>query len=145
MPNENHYNPITLTELTKSYSSVPWKEYFSNLLPSTITVEEDEVVIVKVPSYIAEWEKLMAITPKRVQANYIMWRAADDSVEYLNDFNRLPRWNECVKHISRIIWVSVSAMYVRKYFNGEDKKEVVEMLMNIRNKFSKVLKQVKQI
>ena len=36
-------------------------------------------------------------------------------------------------------------MYVRKYFNGEDKKEVVEMLMNIRNKFSKVLKQVKQI
>ena len=149
---------MTLTELTKRYSSVPWREYFSKLLPPTITLKEDEVAIVNVPSYITELEKLMAITPKRVQANYIMWRAASSSVSYLNDdirkrqlaystalsgrTERESRWKECVDIVSGSLSLSVGAMYVRKYFNEEAKKKAVEMVMDIRQQFNKILKQV---
>ena len=152
---------MTLTELTKRYSSVPLREYFSKLLPPTITVDEDKVAIVNVPSYIAELEKLMAITPKRVQANYLMWRAVSSSVSYLNDDTRkrelayktflsgktefMPRWYECFDIASTRLSLSVGAMYVSKYFSKEAKKNAVEMVMDIRQQFNTILEQVKHI
>ena len=152
---------MTLTELTKRYSSVPLREYFSKLLPPTITVDEDKVAIVNVPSYIAELEKLMAITPKRVQANYLMWRAVSSSVSYLNDDTRkrelayktflsgktefMPRWYECFDITSTRLSLSVGAMYVSKYFSKEAKKNAVEMVMDIRQQFNTILEQVKHI
>lgn len=152
---------MTLVELTKNYPSVPWKEYFSRLLPSSIIIEEDEVAIVNVPSYITDLEKLMAQTPKRIQANYVMWRAAAASVSYLNDdirkrqlaystavsgrTEREARWKECVDIVSDSLSISVGAMYVRKYFNEDAKKNAVEMVMDIRQQFNQILKQVRVV
>lgn len=76
---------MTVSELTQKFPSIPWMEYFSTLLPKSITVSENEMVIVNVPSFISELEKLLEQTPKRIQANYVMWRAAATSVSYLND------------------------------------------------------------
>lgn len=149
---------MTLTELTKNYPSIPWREYFSKLLPASIPVQQNEVAIVNVPSYISDFEKLMSQTPKRVQANYIMWRAAAASVSYLNEeirkrqlaystdlsgrTEREARWKECVDTVSGSLAISVGAMYVRKYFNEEAKKNAVEMVDDIRQQFTKILKQV---
>ncbi|KAI5630566.1 VLP3p-2, transcript variant X2 [Venturia canescens] len=164
LPNEKRrnatqlYNPMTLTELTKNYPSIPWKEYFSRLLPPSITIEEDEIAIVDVPSYISNFEKLISETPKRVQANYVMWRAAAASVSYLNDdirkrqlaystavsgrTERESRWKECVDIVSESLSISVGAMYVRQYFNEDAKKNAVEMVTDIREQFTKILKTV---
>ncbi|XP_076289981.1 neprilysin-2-like [Lasioglossum baleicum] len=79
------YNPMSVRELSKTYRSIPWKEYFNTLLAPNLQVDDDEVVIVSVPSYISSLEKLLASTPKRVQANYVMWRAAASSVSYLTE------------------------------------------------------------
>lgn len=117
------YNPITVRELSKTYPSIPWKEYFNTLLAPNIQVDEEEVVIVSVPNYIASLEKLLATTPKRVQANYVMWRAAASSVSYLTDeirkrqlqystalsgkTEREPRWKECIDTVSQDISFSL--------------------------------------
>lgn len=76
---------MTIAELTKKYSLVPWLEYFNTLLAPILSVTEDEIVNVNVPNYITDLEKLLDETPKRVQANYLMWRAAASSISYLND------------------------------------------------------------
>ena len=90
-----------------------------------------------------------------------MSRAVSFSVSYLNDkirkrqltystalsgrIKRGSRWKECVNIVSGKLPLSVGAMYVRKYFNEEAKKKAVEMVMDIRQQFYKILKQVKHI
>ncbi|KAI5630642.1 VLP3p-1 [Venturia canescens] len=164
LPNEKRRNftelnnPMTLTELTDKFPSIPWKEYFSRMLPSSITIEKDEVVIVEVVSYISDFEKLINETPKRVQANYAMWRAVADSVTYLNDdirkrqlaystalsgkTERESRWKECVGIVSQDLSISVGAMYVRRYFNEDARKSAAEMVTDLGEQFTKILKTV---
>lgn len=164
LPNEKRrnatllYNPMTVRELSTTYSSIPWKEYFNTLLAPSVQVDEDELVIISVPSYIASLEKLLATTPKRVQANYVMWRAAASSVSYLTEdirkrqlqystalsgkTEREPRWKECIDTVSGSLSLSVGAMYVRKYFKDGAKKNAVEMVVDIREQFTKILKKV---
>lgn len=150
---------MTVRELSKTYPSIPWKEYFNTLLAPNIQVDEEEVVIVSVPNYIASLEKLLATTPKKVQANYVMWRAAASSVSYLTDeirkrqlqystalsgkTEREPRWKECIDTVSGSLAISVGAMYVRKYFKQDAKNNAVEMVADIRKEFTKILKKVR--
>ncbi|XP_076754338.1 M13 family metallopeptidase neprilysin 2 isoform X2 [Xylocopa sonorina] len=164
LPNEKRrnatllYNPMTVQELSKTYPSVPWKEYFNTLLTPNAEVDENEVVIVSVPSYIENLEKLLAATPNRVQANYVMWRAAASSVNYLTEeirkrqlqystalsgkTEREPRWKECIDTVSGSLAISVGAMYVRKYFKENAKKNALEMVADIRQEFTKILEKV---
>ena len=46
---------------------------------------ESEVIIVDVPSYISSLSSLLATTPARTQANYLMWRAAAASMSYMTE------------------------------------------------------------
>ncbi|XP_043263785.1 neprilysin-2 isoform X2 [Colletes gigas] len=164
LPNEKRrnatllYNPMTVQELSKTYPSIPWKEYFNTILAPNVQVNDDEVVIVSVPSYIATLEKLLVSTPKRIQANYVMWRAAASSVSYLTEeirkrqlqystalsgkTEREPRWKECIDTVSGSLAISVGALYVRKYFKEDAKKNAVEMVADIREEFTKILKKV---
>lgn len=155
------YNPMTITELSNKYPSIPWKEYFNRILKPHVQVDDNEITIVNVPSFISDFEQLMKSTPKRVQANYVMWRAVAASVSYLNDeirkrqleystalsgrTEREPRWKECVDIVSSTLSISVGALYVRKYFNEDAKKNAVEMVSDIRNQFNKILKTVNNL
>ena len=156
-PNEL-YNPMTIQQLSENYTSIPWKEYFNTILEPNVEVDEDEIVIVNVPSFFKEFEKLMAQTPKRIHANYVMWRAVADSVEYLSDevrrrklkfltevigkAEREARWKECVDFTSKNLQLSVGALFVRKYFNEEGRKGALEMVFEIRQTFESILKKV---
>ncbi|KAK0074956.1 hypothetical protein PV325_007594 [Microctonus aethiopoides] len=152
------YNPMTLMELTKNFPSVPWKEYFNRLLAPKVSVDDNEIVIVNVPSYISEFSKLISKTPRRIQANYAMWRAASASVSYLNEdirkrqleyatelsgkTEREARWKECIDIVAGSLSLSVGSLYIKKYFDGEAKKNAVEMVDDIRMKFNDILKKV---
>ena len=48
-------------------------------------VDEEEVIIVNVPSYLEKFSKYIQQTPDRVQANYMLWRAAAASMKYLTE------------------------------------------------------------
>ncbi|XP_014207873.1 neprilysin-2-like [Copidosoma floridanum] len=152
------YNPMTIAELSKKFPSIPWMEYFNTILAPTTSVTEDEVVVVNVPTFITELEKLLMKTPKRVLANYLMWRVAGSSVSYLNDEMRKrqfeffktyegktehePRWKVCVHSVSTRFSTSVGALYVRKYFNGNAKKSVVHMVSDIRTQIIRILRRI---
>lgn len=164
LPNEKRrnatllYNPMTVAELNENYPFIDWMEYFSKLLPPSIRIEEDEMSIVNVPAYIKDLGELMANVPKRVQANYVMWRASAASVSYLNDdvrkrqlaystavsgrTERESRWKECVDIVSSGLSLSVGALYVRKYFNEDAKKNAEEMVNDIRKQFNRILNNV---
>lgn len=152
------YNPYTVDQLQREYPSVPWLEYLQTLLPSHVTIGNDELVVVSVPSYLKSLEGLLSHTPKRVMANYVMWRAAGASVTYMTEelrnrqlkyhsaltgkTEREPRWKECVDIVAGGLSLSVGSIYVRKYFNEEAKKAALEMVDDIRQEFLHILKEV---
>ncbi|XP_059488680.1 neprilysin-2 isoform X2 [Neocloeon triangulifer] len=164
LPNEKRrnatklYNPRSIEELQKEYPSIPWMEYFNKILPPSVQVKTDEVVVINVPSYVAELEKLVSNTPKRVQANYVLWRAAAALVSYLTEevrkrqlkyyttlsgkTEREPRWKECIDMVTGSLSIAVGSQYVKRYFKEEAKKNSQDMVEDIRAEFIKILKTI---
>lgn len=149
---------MTVGELQSKFQSIPWLEYINRILPPKVQVRNDEIVIVTVPSYFEKFENLISVTEKRVQANYVMWRAAAASVSYMNQAlrklqleytsaltgkgEREPRWKECVGVVSASLANAVGALYVRRHFKEEARETAVEMVKDIRKSFLEILEEI---
>ena len=153
------YNPMTIKELPSLDPNTPWLEYLNKLLSKDIVqVTEEEVIIVDVPNYVRALGSLLRVTPARVQANYLMWRAAASSFSYLNNqaeqirlrFSTAvsgktelpPRWMKCVSTTISSLPNAVGSLYVKQYFNGNSKAEAMEMVQEIRREFNLMLHEV---
>ena len=153
------YNPMTIKELHTLDPNTPWLEYLNKLLSKDIVqVTEEEVIIVDVPNYVRALGSLLRVTPARVQANYLMWRAAASSFSYLNNqaeqirlrFSTAvsgktelpPRWMKCVSTTISSLPNAVGSLYVKQYFNGNSKAEAMEMVQEIRREFNLMLHEV---
>lgn len=86
------YNPMTIKELQAAYPYVDWLEYISLLLPEEVTIDENELINVRVPSFFKGLGELLQTTRKEVLANYLFWRVAETSSYYLNDQMRLRKF-----------------------------------------------------
>lgn len=164
MPNEKRrnatalYNPMTLKEVQNKYPYVPWVDYINTLLPTGLAVDENEIIVVSVPTFFESLGTLLEQTPKRVVANYLMWRMYAFSSFFLTENLRdrqliystalsgkqeqEPRWKECIDITSGSLPISVGALYVRRYFQQNAKKAAVEMVSGIRSEFEKILAEV---
>lgn len=152
------YNAMTVHEMQNKFPSIPWLTYFNSILPENVQITSNEVIVVAVPSFIKGLEKLVAETPKRVLANYVMSRVAGASVNYLNDelrnrqlkfstalsgkTEREARWKECIDIVSGGLSISVGSLYVRKFFKEEAKTKAMEMVEDIRKEFIHILMNV---
>jgi len=153
------YNPMKVSELTTLDPTTPWLEYINTILTTDIVqVSGDEIIIVDVPNYITSFSQLLQTTPKRVQANYLMWRAAAASMAYMNEaadkislkFSKKltgkseepPRWRKCVGAASGSLANAVGSLYVTKYFNEDSKAEALMMVSEIRRQFERLLDEV---
>lgn len=106
------YNPFKLSDVQKKYPYVNWVEYINVLLPKSLQIDENEVIVVSVPSYFDSLGKLLAETSSRTIANYMMWRVTAFSSFFLTEELRKrqlqystavsgkqeqePRWKECI-------------------------------------------------
>lgn len=149
------YNKMTIGELQKMVPEIPWLEYINRVLSPFFSVTTEEPVVVNVPDYVKNLGQLLNRTPKRVIANYMLWRVTAASVGYLTEDardiqlqyskkligkeKREPRWKECMGTISRSLAHAVGSMYARKFFKGEAKLAADEMVHYIREEFYKIL------
>ena len=150
------YNRMVISDLYQLDPNTPWLEYVNNLLtPDILTVGPEEPVIVEVPSYVRSLGSLLQLTPGRVQANYLMWRAASSSLSYLSHraeqvsraFSKEtagkrelpPRWMKCVTATSSSLANAMGSLYVSKYFRESSRAAAVEMVEEIRTQFSLML------
>ncbi|XP_023345566.1 neprilysin-2 [Eurytemora carolleeae] len=152
------YNRMMIKDLSSLDPNTPWLEYINNLLNGTVTVDENEVIIVDVPEYIKKFSVLIEETPVRIQANYMMWRSAASSMGFLTEaadkialkFSKKltgkseepPRWRKCVSAASGSLSNAVGSLYVNKYFKEDAKASAVEMVKLIREEFMQMLSEV---
>ncbi|MPC12879.1 Membrane metallo-endopeptidase-like 1 [Portunus trituberculatus] len=150
------YNKMTIGELQAKVPEIPWLAYINNVLAPFFRVTAEEPVVVNVPDYVKNLGQLLNRTPKRVIANYMLWRATAASIAYLSEDardiqleysrklvgkeTREPRWKECMGTISRSLSHAVGSMYARKFFKEDAKLAADSMVVFIRNEFEKILK-----
>lgn len=156
--NSKLYNKMEVGDLSQLDPNTPWLEYINTLLAGLAVVDQREVIIVDVPSYIKDFSSLVSVTPVRVQANYMLWRAAASSMGYLTEaadkialkFSKKltgkseepPRWRKCVSAASGSLANAVGSLYVNKYFKEDSKAEAVNMVQRIRKQFMKILREI---
>lgn len=147
--------------MEKNFPSIPWKEYFLSILPAGIVISDEERVDVQVPfNYLAEYENIINTTSKRVQANYALLRVIYFSIDYcFNEKIRIrtqqyeadeqggptkvpARWKQCLDFINPL-FMAMDALYVRKYFNQNDKREAMKLVNAMRKQFYFTLRKVR--
>ncbi|XP_031781394.1 neprilysin-2 [Nasonia vitripennis] len=150
---------MTLKELSKNYPSIPWLELLNHVFnPSGVIIDETEVVIIEDLEYITKLEKLIEITPKRVIANYLVWKVVQSSLgympsefrvleaDYLNQVNgrtQTPdRASKCLTDVMKAFPIAVSAMYVRENFDQSIKDDVSEIVSNIKKQTKRNLEKI---
>ncbi|KAF8774872.1 Neprilysin-2 like protein [Argiope bruennichi] len=117
---------------------INWLKYFNGLLNDPIY--HNESLIIAVPDFIIRFADLMMNTDKRVIANYMMWRAAGQTLSLLSkDWRALaqeystvitgksqeePRWEQCLSSLSGSLGIALSSYYVRNYFKDGSKDSV---------------------
>lgn len=141
---------MTLSEMVIRFPSIPWCEYINRLVcpDDKICVPDSNQIMVNMPIYLTGLEDALQSTAKRVQANYMVWRAVAFCVsfsdrrlrdrkrvlheELLGGPDREPRWAECVDVVSSGLHLAIGGMYVKRYFDELAKNSVVDMVENIR-------------
>ncbi|KAF5280974.1 hypothetical protein FQR65_LT14898 [Abscondita terminalis] len=153
------YNPMTIEDLQKQYPFINWLEHISNVLDiPDIKIGYDEVVSVSVPKYFTKLEILLKETSKRTLSNiltlrllipvlnYLTEELRDKLAEYMKIVTGIPakqaRWKECTDFATSTIRLPSGALYARKYFKIEVKRQAQEMVNDILNEFKNILKQV---
>lgn len=82
-----------MKEVQQKYPYIQWVEYVNALLPQPLSVDEDEVIAVRAPSYFENLEQLLQETTKRSIANYMIGRLLGFLVR--ERFTNAS-WNDCI-------------------------------------------------
>lgn len=152
-------NEITIGELSKKYPSIPWVTLLNKVFnPSGVFLDVTEKVHVTDPKFISELEKLIESTPKRVLANFLAWHVASLTFMYMPEKLReisltfASQMDGTKKTMNRVSWclteimegfpISLSATFVKKYFNKQMKENIFEILVNVKNQIKKNLEEV---
>jgi len=153
------YNPMSIKDLQEKYNYMQWMEYINIILkPTGIQIDENEVIVVSVPSFFEGLEKVLKETPKRTIANYVMWRITGFSSFFLTEPLRKrqlqystaisgkqeqePRWKECADIVTGSLPISVGALYIRKHFQEDSRQSALDMVNGIKAEFEHILKKV---
>ncbi|KAF5287392.1 hypothetical protein FQA39_LY15930 [Lamprigera yunnana] len=153
------YNPMTLNELQIKYPSIKWLDLVNNVMAFRDRfITGTDIIVINVPSYMADLEILMRKTSKRVQANHAIFQAIRSLQTYLPEevrklqqtfekvlygtTTRKPRWIECMTTTTDMFDIASSALYLRKFFSDDSRKIATEMVSTIRDELVKILKTV---
>ncbi|GFT19377.1 neprilysin-2 [Nephila pilipes] len=147
------YNKYTVGKLQELVPQINWMKYFNGLLSDPIF--QNESLIVAVPDFVIRFADLMINTDKRVIANYMMWRAAGQTLSLLSkDWRALaqeystvitgksqeePRWEQCLSSLSGSLGIALSSYYVRHYFKDGSKDSALELVKYIHKEFLSIL------
>lgn len=135
---------------------------FNSILPPSVRVGTDDIVNVRVPSYLRDFEEIMKRTSNRTVANYVLWKVVQNSVPGLNailgqhvkakgtkiigevtDLRYYKAHSQkCVAIVSDQMGIGVGALYVRNHFNGDTKEKALGVFSDLQAKLKEIFKQV---
>ncbi|KAJ1528614.1 hypothetical protein ONE63_007013 [Megalurothrips usitatus] len=153
------YRQLSLRELCDTVPGVDWRRYLAVVLGRS--VPDEEPVVIFALRYMSDLVGLVEKVPKRVVADYLLWRFVRHRVNSLGDRfgaakQRLlhalmgrealpPRWKTCVAHVNSHMGMALGALFVRKYFDHNSKQDTLEMTRDITQSFREMLNETQWI
>lgn len=132
------YRRLSVRELHASVPAIDWHRYLAAVLGRPVR-DEDPVVVFAL-RYMGDLAALVDKVPRRVVADYLLWRFVRHRVNSLGDQfgaakQRLlhalmgreavpKRWKTCVAHVNSHMGMALGALFVRKYFDHSSKQDV---------------------
>lgn len=129
-------------------------------MPKDLKLTEKESINVMSPIYFERLKEVLEMTSKRTIINYMIWRSLLLSSTFLNNEVRMrknkflisqrsqnemldtysPLWKECVSYTASTLTISISALYIRRYFNEDSRHRVVEMVDDVKATYIEMIK-----
>ncbi|MDP1602254.1 MAG: M13 family metallopeptidase [Legionella sp.] len=137
------YNMRGLSQLKQLTPNFSWSQYFT-----AIGLPKINYINVAMPEFFKMMNEQLQSRPLDEWKIYLRWHLIDAFAPYLStsfveqDFRMnsvlsgakklLPRWLRVVQTENRALGFAIGKLYVKKYFPPEAKKEVLDILQNIR-------------
>ncbi|XP_044588345.1 neprilysin-2-like [Cotesia glomerata] len=160
--NKSHFidnnKPVEMSvkEMIEKWPSIDWiKSLSSDTKPYYYFTNETNVHI-EFPNFITHFEKLLNKTPKRVQANFLIWNLIQIAISYINSktlwdhsqtYNKI-RYSiptnihpfHCKKLVKLLLNPLLQAYYIREYpVDERTKSEVYAIYSNVKNKLIEII------
>lgn len=151
---EKTYNKFDLTGLKNLAPALNWRVYFE-----AVGVNGPAAVIVRQPSYLEAFGKMLRKFPLDDWKSYLAFKALDAAAPVLSrafaDANfefhdkiirgidqKRARWKEAISAENNVLGEVVGRLYVEKYFTPEAKKRMVMLVENLRHSFHDRIEQL---
>ncbi|XP_055588179.1 neprilysin-4 [Uranotaenia lowii] len=147
------YKKMILENLHEEVPEINWTRYLSIVMERP--VNSSEFVVMYALNYMKDLVVLIDQTEPRTVANYILWRFVRHRINNLDDrflqakqkfsnvlFGREkspPRWKNCVNQVNANMGMAVGAMFVRKYFDENSKRDTLAMTHELQQAFRDIL------
>ncbi|MEQ8908099.1 MAG: M13 family metallopeptidase [Vicingaceae bacterium] len=144
---ENTYNKFSFEDLNKAYSQIKWDTYFTSLQSKSF-----DSLIVGQPDFFKGLNQHIVDIPLEEWKVYLKWRLVDSFANYLSqDFvdqnfsffsttlsgtkEMKPLWKRSLRKVNGNIGQLLGKAFVEKHFSEASKKDVAEMVENLRDVF----------
>ncbi|XP_070561259.1 endothelin-converting enzyme 2-like [Ptychodera flava] len=148
----DRYTRLNITQLQALAPAINWFQFFTEMFPNITSSTE---VVVRVPNYMANLSKIVQSTPKRVLNNYMVWHVAQEYMKYMSisfrsvqerfiqaihgTTQRDVAWRECVKLADEFLGMAFGALFVKKKFPAQSKRQVEYLIAEIKEAFREQL------
>ncbi|CAD6224828.1 GSCOCG00005573001-RA-CDS [Cotesia congregata] len=148
-------NEMSVADIIDRWPSVDWTEFFNTTTQPFVEINNATMIILKDSFvYIENLIRILSNTPKRIQANYGLWKMTEKMVPYIKNStikisfrhnemiqNRVhPTENyQCSRLVQDLLPTSIDALYVREYLDERVKPVVTKMLTEIKSKLIAIL------
>jgi len=150
------YEKLKLSQLSAQVPAFNFTRYLDIVLPKNL--DPDEEVVIYASKYFKKLTKIVEETDKRVLANYILMRFIRHRINNLdkrfekiqNELYRLlygreempARWKFCIAYVNGNLGMSVGSLFVRQYFDGQSKQDMLYLTSEIQKQFKDLVEEV---
>ncbi|KAB0803949.1 hypothetical protein PPYR_00919 [Photinus pyralis] len=158
------YEKHRLIDIQRYFGEVDWVNFLNDILQPSASVTIDDYVITPGHKYLHEFFTLLNRTPKRIQANYILWVVVEQYLPFLSERLRVlqsnyahltgsvklspERWHlqQCYS-IASSAFVSPPAeiLFLKRHQREGKANGIVQLAQNVRKAFVIFLKETRWI
>ncbi|XP_058056004.1 neprilysin-4 [Anopheles bellator] len=147
------YRKMILENLHDEVPGINWTRYLETVAERPVNASD--FVVMFALTYMRDLVELIGQTESRIVANYILWRFVRHRINNLDDrflgakqrfsntlFGREknpPRWKNCVTQVNANMGMAVGAMFVRRYFDENSKRDTLTMTHELQQAFRELL------
>ncbi|KAJ3649737.1 hypothetical protein Zmor_021461 [Zophobas morio] len=146
---------VTINEVQTLWPNIRWLELINNITGLNL-MGSDYVIFDEVIDYVKDLNHLIYGIPKRIVADYMMWKVVEEYWQFLSqpvrelfeeyyekEYNRPPELNRqkfCINESRKQFPLIAESEYIRRHVTQQKRELVKEMLFIVRDKFISMVK-----